>query len=191
MAYCRRAMLALDNFGGFTSRILPKAVTRKPISRIYSTLSSTLASNKPKFPGFSTWYGRITRTTQHRPFLSFSKRYYHGDEGGHPSKLDHYRSEFKRRWFQWFDWVRKDHKRGLAAVLVGSGLVVTVLFGRFETIPYSKRTHFVILKTDWEKKLGASMFNEMKERSSKAEYCLIYIQKLSALGGLPRTWLGH
>ncbi|KAJ8552750.1 hypothetical protein K7X08_020143 [Anisodus acutangulus] len=44
----------------------------------------------------------------------------------------------------------------------GRGLVITVYMGNLETIPYTKRTHFVLLSKDIEKRLGESQFQQMK-----------------------------
>ncbi|KAL6131932.1 hypothetical protein ACLB2K_070305 [Fragaria x ananassa] len=156
MAYCTSAKLFLR----YTSSIVPKAVTTKPISRFCSTFSST----PDKLPRFSSWYRtrittrtthqlspvvgfRITTRTTHQqsPVVGFSKRYYHGVVTG---PLD-------------------DPDTLLVIVLVGFVVVGCVLFGRFETIPYSKRNHFVILRPNWEKKLGVFEFNRMKEKELK------------------------
>ncbi|XP_061999566.1 mitochondrial metalloendopeptidase OMA1-like [Rosa rugosa] len=86
-------------------------------------------------------------------------QYYHGE--------DRYRSgRFRTRWHGWCSWVRADHRRLWAARFLGSGVFVAVCLGRFETIPYSKRNHFVILRREWEKMLGEYTFEEMKKEKT-------------------------
>ncbi|KAL8137400.1 LOW QUALITY PROTEIN: hypothetical protein V2J09_003401 [Rumex salicifolius] len=49
------------------------------------------------------------------------------------------------------------------AVLLGSGCVIAVYIGNLETIPYTKRTHLVLLSKKFEKSLGNSLFKQIKD----------------------------
>lgn len=51
----------------------------------------------------------------------------------------------------------------LIVVLVGSGVVITVYFGNLETVPYTKRTHFVLLSRNAERQIGEAEFEQMKK----------------------------
>ncbi|KAM5557176.1 mitochondrial metalloendopeptidase OMA1-like [Rosa sericea] len=154
MANYRRAKLAVDAFRGFTSRIVARP---EPISRAYSTKSSTLASKPAKFSGFSPTYSILYKPipqNQLSPFFGFAKRYYHVDR----RQVQHFRQRGPRRWADWF----KDPRRAFVTVVVGGGVFITVYFGNLETVPYTKRRHFVILSTNLERKLGEQQFEELK-----------------------------
>lgn len=48
-------------------------------------------------------------------------------------------------------------------MLVGSGVLITLYFGNLETVPYTKRTHFVLLSKAMEKRIGESQFEQIKK----------------------------
>lgn len=50
----------------------------------------------------------------------------------------------------------------LIVVLVGSGVFITVYFGNLEEVLYTKRTHFVLLSRDLERRLGETEFDKIK-----------------------------
>ncbi|XP_050387869.1 uncharacterized protein LOC126804136 [Argentina anserina] len=152
MANYRRAKLAVDAFRGFTSTTLTKP---DPISRLFSTKPPSLPSNPPKLPGFSPphsiSHNPIPRI-QINPLLA--KRYYHVDR----RQVQHFRRRGPHRWADWF----KDPRRALVTIVVGGGVFITVYFGSIETVPYTKRRHFVILSSNMERQLGEKQFEEMK-----------------------------
>ncbi|KAL5570100.1 hypothetical protein UlMin_026675 [Ulmus minor] len=159
MATHRRAKLAHDTFRNFTSKILTKPPNPHPSSRITQIQSSNLPPNRANFSGFSSFSTISSKSiskfrqarTNYNPFLTGSKRYYYVDR----YKVQHFRPRGPRRWFQ-------NPRNVLIVVLVSSGVVITVYFGNSETIPYTKRTHLVLLSKSMERKLGESQFNEMK-----------------------------
>ncbi|KAF7092184.1 hypothetical protein CFC21_094690 [Triticum aestivum] len=56
----------------------------------------------------------------------------------------------------------------IAGVVIVGGVVVTICYGTFETVPYTNRRHFVVLTHSGELKLGESQFNnEKKELGDK------------------------
>ncbi|KAK9914137.1 hypothetical protein M0R45_037931 [Rubus argutus] len=141
MANYRRAKLAADAFRSFTSRIVTRA---EPVSRVYSTKFSTLASNAAKL---SSSYSILHRSTPHRhlnPFLGFSERYYCVDR----RQVQHFRQRGPRRLVDWF--------KSKCRVFV-----FTVNYS-LETVPYTKRRHFVRLSPSREKKLGEARLEELK-----------------------------
>ncbi|XP_062120180.1 mitochondrial metalloendopeptidase OMA1-like [Humulus lupulus] len=156
MAYYKRAKLALDGFHRIGSMIFPNVLlTQQPTSKISQTGPSILARNSAKLFGFCS-YSTISQLGLARnkcssPFLGGGKRYYHVDR----YRVQHFRPRGPRRWFQ-------NPRTVLIVVLVGSGALITVYFGNLESIPYTKRTHFVLLSRSMERSLGEAQFDQMK-----------------------------
>lgn len=92
------------------------------------------------------------RQNQCSPFLGGARRYYYVDR----YQVYHFRPRGYRKWFQ-------NPRNVFIVVLVGSGVLITVYFGNLETVPYTKRTHFVLLSKTLEKQLGETQFQEMKK----------------------------
>lgn len=90
----------------------------------------------------SVWSGDLTQ-----------RRFYYVDRYG----VQHFKPRGYRRWFQ-------NPRNALIVVLVGSGVFVTVYFGNLETVPYTKRKHFVLLSKPLERRLGEQNFEEMKKQ---------------------------
>ncbi|KAM3736406.1 hypothetical protein ACB098_10G161500 [Castanea mollissima] len=166
MGYQRRAKLAFDTFRSYTSKIVtPKAPIQEPTSRMSRTGSSIFTSNKSnKLSGFSSYScisqrlglqvspNRIRFNQIHsNPFLGGAKRHYYVDR----YQVQHFRPRGPQRWFQ-------NPRTVLVVVLVGSGVFITVYFGNLETVPYTKRTHFVLLSKSMERRLGETQFEQMK-----------------------------
>lgn len=157
--YYRRSKLVLDAFRGFTSRISLNAPAQHPTSINILTGSSILAPSRAKISGFSSFSAISQRSvshfgstrTQYSPFLGRAKRYYYVDR----YRVQHFRPRGPRRWF-------KNPRNVFIVVLVGSGVLTTVYYGNLETIPYTKRTHFVLLSKDMERRLGETQFEQMK-----------------------------
>ncbi|KAL6635087.1 hypothetical protein ACP70R_027758 [Stipagrostis hirtigluma subsp. patula] len=57
-----------------------------------------------------------------------------------------------------------DQRKLTAAVLVTGGGAVAVYFGNLETVPYTNRSHFIILSPKLERQLGESQFAELKKK---------------------------
>ncbi|KAK8937014.1 hypothetical protein KSP39_PZI012325 [Platanthera zijinensis] len=70
-------------------------------------------------------------------------------------ELQHFRFRQRPRWYQ-------NPRVVLVVVIVGGGAAVTLYYGNLETVPYTKRTHFVLLSPSVERQLGESQFNELK-----------------------------
>lgn len=152
--YYRRSKLVLDAFRGFTSKIPLKAPTQHPSSINTLSGSSILVPNTAKNSGFSSCSAIshfVSTRTQCSPFLRGAKRCYYVDR----FHVQHFRPRGPRRWFQ-------NPRNVFIVVVVGSGVLITVYYGNLETIPYTKRTHFVLLSKDMERRLGETQFKEMK-----------------------------
>ncbi|KAF5743580.1 hypothetical protein HS088_TW08G00164 [Tripterygium wilfordii] len=160
MGSYRKTKLAIDAFRNFTSKIVSRATPiRESFPRIFPngpSISHT-NTNTAKFSDFSLYpvvsrrpfFSNITR--QSNPFLGGAKRFYYVDR----YKVHHFRPRGPRRWF-------KNPTTVLIVVLVGSGVVITVYFGNLETVPYTKRKHFVLLSIPMERKLGEAQFDQLK-----------------------------
>ncbi|XP_071732679.1 mitochondrial metalloendopeptidase OMA1-like [Rutidosis leptorrhynchoides] len=140
----------------FTSKITaPKTLIRNPPSIInhnHHQIGKLFGSSYrvPKVSSFSPVIGNTNSTFR---FFGSSYRNYSVNSS---NNKHYYHSEFKR----WFD----NDRNVLIAVLVGSGIGCTVIFGTVETIPYTKRKHLIIMTKNWEKKIGESEFKKIKNR---------------------------
>ncbi|CAL1371468.1 unnamed protein product [Linum trigynum] len=175
MASYRRAKLALDAFRSFSSKTTAAAhrlpSIQESVSPIHRTASSIVASNPVKFSASHPYsslserfgLGLGSRTLQssvarrgvvipnNNPFGGGARRFYYVD----PRRAQHFKPRGYRRWF-------RNPRNVLIVVLVSSGVVITVFFGNLETVPYTKRKHFVLLSSNMEKKMGESQFQELK-----------------------------
>lgn len=123
-----------------------------------SRINPTGSSNpSPKFSGFSSievglrsWTN--TNRVAHNPFPSQAKRSYYVDR----YQVRHFKPRGPRKWLQ-------NPKAVWTVVLLGSGALITLYFGNLETVPYTKRTHFVLLSKSMEKRIGESQFEQIKK----------------------------
>ncbi|XP_047972822.1 metalloendopeptidase OMA1, mitochondrial-like [Salvia hispanica] len=89
----------------------------------------------------------LAQNQRKSPLIDGAKRFYYVDR----NKVHHFKPRGYKRWSQ-------NPRILFSMVLVGSGVVITVYFGNLETVPYTKRTHFVLLSSSLEKQLGESNF---------------------------------
>ncbi|KAA8533811.1 hypothetical protein F0562_031328 [Nyssa sinensis] len=162
MGWYRRSKSVFDALHSFASRIVPKNPIRERVSRINQYSSVVPSLNKSRVSGFClssliSRNGFGLKQNPYSPFLGGARRYYYVDR----NQIYHFRPRGPRRWFQ-------NPREVLIVVLIGSGVLITVYFGNLETIPYTKRTHFVLLSRSLEKKLGEEQFEQMK-RSFKGK----------------------
>ncbi|CAJ1952553.1 unnamed protein product [Sphenostylis stenocarpa] len=161
MGWHRRGKLALDHFRSLASRITPQTPNFQRSSRICQSGYLDLWSKGAIFNGFSSFCSISQRLSRrgsvgvnknlHNPFLFGAKRFYYVD----PYSVQHFRQRGPKRWFQ-------NPRHVFIVVMVGSGVLITVYFGNIETVPYTKRTHLVLLSKTMERKLGESEFEKMK-----------------------------
>ncbi|KAJ7975608.1 Mitochondrial metalloendopeptidase OMA1 [Quillaja saponaria] len=158
MGWYRRGMIALDGFRSFTSKLLLKPPNQEASSKICQ--KRDLILNKPKLSGFSTYSSIFRRLGLEagvnrnlgNHFLGGAKRFYYVDR----YQVRHFRPRGPRRWFQ-------NPRNVFIVLVVGSGFTITVYFGNLETVPYTKRTHLILLSNSLEKRLGETQFQQMKE----------------------------
>lgn len=160
MGCYRRSKLLVDAFRSCASRISLKSAIQRPASVNAVTGCSISAPNGAKASGFSPLYSLVSHRsishsgltgTRYSPLFHSAKRYYYTDR----YSVQHFRPRGPRRWFQ-------NGRNVFIVVVVGSGAVITLYFGNLEAVPYTKRTHFVLLSKEMEKKLGETQFQQMK-----------------------------
>ncbi|XP_004148121.1 uncharacterized protein LOC101206881 [Cucumis sativus] len=151
----RKSKFVFDAFRNPSSKIFPKDLIQGSRSRISHTgysFSSGKTSNSHGFQSVSPIvrrFGEIGR--RYNPFFGDSKRFYYVDR----YRIQHFKPRGPRRWFQ-------DPRTLLIVVVLGSGVFITVYYGNLETVPYTKRRHFVLLSKPMERKIGESEFEQMK-----------------------------
>ncbi|KAK8495120.1 hypothetical protein V6N12_047116 [Hibiscus sabdariffa] len=158
MASCRRAKVLINSLrSSFSSTPFLISPTRASSPTISPSFGSWVSSaNRAKFSGFSSYSSisqRLGISSKYHcnPFSDGAKRFYFVDR----LQVHHFKPEGFRRWFQ-------DPMNAFIVVLLGSGVLITVYFGNFETVPYTKREHFVLLSKDMEKKLGETHFEQLQ-----------------------------
>ncbi|XP_020586122.1 uncharacterized protein LOC110028562 [Phalaenopsis equestris] len=70
-------------------------------------------------------------------------------------ELQHFRRRQVPRWYE-------NPRIVVVVVLVGGGAALTIYYGNIETVPYTKRSHFILLSPSVERQLGEAQFNEIK-----------------------------
>ncbi|KAL2334518.1 hypothetical protein Fmac_015731 [Flemingia macrophylla] len=161
MGWYRRGKLALDHFHRLTSTVTSQNPNFQRSLRICPSGYLNSGSKGASVNGFSTFCSISKRLgTQgvvgvsrnyHNPSLFGAKRFYYVD----PQNVHHFRPRGPKRWFQ-------NPRHVFIVVMVGSGVFITVYFGNLETVPYTKRTHLILLSKAIERRLGESQFEQMK-----------------------------
>ncbi|KAJ1399418.1 Peptidase M48 [Sesbania bispinosa] len=160
MGWYRRGKLALNGFRCLASKVAPENPIFQRSSRIFQSGYLDSGSKGASFNRFSSFFSVSQRLgTQgvkvnrnlHNPFLPGAKRFYYVD----PYNVQHFRPRGPRRWFQ-------NPRHLFIVVMVGSGVLITVYFGNLETVPYTKRTHLILMSKAMERKLGETQFEQMK-----------------------------
>ncbi|XP_010482515.1 PREDICTED: mitochondrial metalloendopeptidase OMA1-like [Camelina sativa] len=162
MSWYRRTKLVFDTLRrNINPKILPRSRNHVPSKTNPTGSSSNPTSN---FSGFSSIpslglrsytssLGQNTNRIAYNPFLSLPKRHYYVDR----YQVRHFKPRGPRRWFQ-------NPRAVLTVTLVGSASLITLYFGNLETVPYTKRTHFILLSKPMEKRLGEAQFEQIKKQ---------------------------
>ncbi|KAK7319720.1 hypothetical protein RJT34_04445 [Clitoria ternatea] len=160
MGWYRRGKFALDGFYSLASRVAVQNPNFQRTSRICQCGYLDSGSKGAVFNGFSSFCSISQRLATrnvginrklHNPFVYGARRFYYVD----PYNVRHFRPRGPRRWFQ-------NPRLVFVVVVVGSGVLFTVYFGNLETVPYTKRTHWILLSKAMERRLGESQFEQMK-----------------------------
>lgn len=86
------------------------------------------------------------------PIFSTFRRSYYVDR----DRVSHFKRRGPQRW-------TANPRTVVVALVVGSIGFVSVYYGNLESIPYTKRTHVILLSSNVEKQLGEAQFKQMKE----------------------------
>lgn len=158
MSWHTRGKLVLHSFRTLANRFTPQDSI---FQRIHQSRYLNSRSKGASFNGFSSFSSISQRLATkgiievnksfHNPFLVSAKRFYYVD----PKNVRHFRPRGPRRWFQ-------NPRNVFIVVVVSSGVFVTVYFGNLETVPYTNRTHWILMSKALEKRLGESQFEQMK-----------------------------
>lgn len=87
----------------------------------------------------------------HKAGFTGGRRSYYVDR----YQVQHFRRRGAHRWFE-------NPRTVLLVVVVGTTGVLTIYYGNLETVPYTKRTHFVLLSPRVERQLGETQFEQLK-----------------------------
>lgn len=155
--YRRSSRFILDACRRYNSKIgAPRNPIQESISRTdlrtfpFRPNSSISQYSQPIFRN-SVLQNVVKNSQRNSPFVDGSKRFYYVDG----KKVHHFKPRGYKRWSQ-------NPKYLISIVLIGSGVVFTVYSGNLETVPYTKRTHFVLLSNALEKDLGEREFKKLK-----------------------------
>lgn len=156
MAWYRRGKHVLDTFHRLSSRVSSQNSIFQPSSRISPSGYLNLGSKGTIFNGFSSFSSISNRLGTRLGKRGFEvnknfRRFYYVD----PQNVRHFRPRGPKRWFQ-------NPRNVMIVVVVGSGVFITVYFGNMETVPYTKRTHVILMSDKMERMIGESEFEKIK-----------------------------
>ncbi|KAK9103513.1 hypothetical protein Sjap_020767 [Stephania japonica] len=151
----KKAKLAINSFRNFASKIKSNATTssRSPIVQNPSHRFNQCNETSSRVSGFigSSSIAFSTKRFQIGGIEGHCKRNYYVDR----YQVRHFKTRGVRRWIQ-------NPRNAVIVVVVGSGVAISLYFGNLETVPYTKRTHFVLLPINVEKQLGELEFERVK-----------------------------
>lgn len=137
-------------FGGLNSAAVSPAA-----ARVGATPAIPRQVVLPSFR-YSAFFTRITRPNpplSPPPFKAGvgGRRFYYVDR----DQVHHFRRRGAHRWFE-------NPRTVLLVVVFGGAGVITFYYGNLEAVPYTKRTHFVLLSPTLERQLGETQFEQLK-----------------------------
>ncbi|KAL6581435.1 hypothetical protein OROMI_007358 [Orobanche minor] len=159
MGWCRRSSrFILEAFRSYRSKSF---IPQNPIQELVSRTNLHTFSCKPNLIGskISQFSQSILKNPssqnglKQNPFLDGAKRFYYVDR----NQIHHFKPRGYKRWVE-------NPRNVFVVVLIGSGIVITVYFGNLETVPYTKRTHLVLLSRTLERDLGDTQFKQIKNQ---------------------------
>ncbi|GFP84751.1 mitochondrial metalloendopeptidase oma1 [Phtheirospermum japonicum] len=154
--YRRSSRFIFEAFRSYKSNtVIPRNPNPTSISRTnLHTLSRKPNSKIPQFSQPIFQNPSLQNGIKHHsksPFRDGANRFYYVDR----NQIHHFKPRGYKRWVE-------NPRNVFAVVLIGSGIVITVYFGNLETVPYTKRTHFVLLSRTLEQELGETQFKQIK-----------------------------
>lgn len=134
-------------------RYNPKtAAPRNPIQENKFSFKSNSIISQPILRN-SVFQNLLKNNQRNSPFLEGAKRFYHHQKISEPHPFIVRVQKF----------ANENPRISKSIFLLGSGLLITATFGSTETVPYTNRSHFVLLSSSFEKGLGESEFKKIKE----------------------------
>ncbi|KAH7656013.1 Peptidase family M48 protein [Dioscorea alata] len=126
---------------------------RRSLPLLRRSISSKITSPKPSPPPPPSLFSKSISNPNPIPNPSSQwRRFYYFDRG----QLQHFRRRSSRRWYQ--------NSGTVLIVIVLSGCTIfTVYYGHLETVPYTKRSHFILLSPSIERQLGEHEFQQIKD----------------------------
>ncbi|XP_057433696.1 mitochondrial metalloendopeptidase OMA1-like [Lotus japonicus] len=149
MVWYRRGKFAFDGFRSLTSRVSPHNPIFRCNSRIWQSGYSNSRSKGAIFNEFCT-FSSISQRLGTRA-VGFNRRFYYVDA----YNVQHFKPRGPRHWLQ-------NPRQVLIVVMVGSGVLITLYAGSLETVPYTKRTHWILMSRPMERRLGEMEFEKVK-----------------------------
>ncbi|KAF6140553.1 hypothetical protein GIB67_035580 [Kingdonia uniflora] len=154
----KKLKLTFDSFRNFASKIttpshrfnhLHHYCCNDPSGKITSTtsVSSLITAFKPSFRN----WGKLNFNNNYGLINNAGRKFYHVDR----YRIEHFRPRGPKRWFQ-------NRRTVFVVVVVSGGVLITLYFGNLETIPYTKRKHFIILSHSLERQIGEKQFEQLK-----------------------------
>ncbi|KAH7839690.1 hypothetical protein Vadar_007386 [Vaccinium darrowii] len=163
MGWYRRSKATFDFLHSAASKFKPKNPPQTSTPRISHPITSprppprppppSPTSNPPLIPISKnpSLQFSLKRQNQHNPFHFSTRRYYY-----YVTRQQVPQFRPKRKWY-------KNPRTVITVVLLTSGVVITVYFGNLETVPYTKRKHFVLLSKNMERQIGEAQFQQIKQ----------------------------
>jgi len=138
------------NFNGFSSFTSISKILDKRGFEINKNIG--LGCKVVSFNGFSSFSKNFKRLDKRGFEVNTNfRRLYYVD----PQNVRHFKPRGPKNWFQ-------NPRHVMIGIVVGSGVFITVYFGNMETVPYTKRTHLILMPKEMEKKIGEREFEKMK-----------------------------
>ncbi|KAL3652348.1 hypothetical protein CASFOL_002029 [Castilleja foliolosa] len=138
-----------------SSTVIPKNPNPLPISRTNLHIFSHKSNSKiPQFskPIFQNPYLQNgVKYHSKSPFRDGANRFYYVDR----NQIHHFKPRGYNR-------LVENPRKVFAVVLICFGVVITLYVGNLETVPYTKRTRFVLLSRTLEQELGETEFKKIK-----------------------------
>jgi len=139
------------NFNGFSSfTSISKILDKRGFEINKNNIG--LGCKGVNFNGFSSFSNNFKRLDKRGFEVNTNfRRLYYVD----PQNVRHFKPRGPKNWFQ-------NPRHVMIGIVVGSGVFITVYFGNMETVPYTKRTHLILMPKEMEKKIGEREFEKMK-----------------------------
>ncbi|WOK94286.1 hypothetical protein Cni_G02988 [Canna indica] len=144
MIFLRRANLSLTS--SFLRRFIPK-IPSAARSKVPDPIHPNPFSSSSPIPLF---FSRSKPLSSSFSSSTIAKRsFYHAAV----PEVKHFRR--RPRWYQ-------NPRAVFTVVIIGGGFAVAVYYGNLETVPYTKRRHFILVSPATERQLGEAQFQQLK-----------------------------